>query len=91
MVRSNPPPHSVGFLSDDRRTNVAITRARRHACVVCDARTVSSHEFLKRMLAYYKDYCVVIPAHDCIFPFSIIFYIFCVVCGAHGSRVPKAW
>jgi superfamily I DNA and/or RNA helicase len=67
MVRSNPPPHSVGFLSDDRRTNVAVTRARRHACVVCDARTVSSHEFLKRMVAYFGEYCVTIPAQDCIY------------------------
>lgn len=66
MVRSNPPPHNVGFLVDDRRTNVAITRARRHVCVVCDSATVSSHPFLKRMNDYFTKNAVVLAASDCI-------------------------
>ena len=33
MVRSNPR-RSVGFLSEARRMNVAVTRGRRHVCLV---------------------------------------------------------
>eukprot|EP01132_Coremiostelium_polycephalum_P002517 gene2517-3115_t len=55
MVRSNPAPHKVGFLSEDRRTNVAITRARKHVAVICDSETVSSHLPLKRMVDYFKE------------------------------------
>ena len=36
MVRSNDKKE-VGFLKEDRRTNVAITRAKRFVCVVCDS------------------------------------------------------
>ncbi|KAK5574736.1 hypothetical protein RB653_009989 [Dictyostelium firmibasis] len=55
MVRSNSDaPHKVGFLTEDRRTNVAITRARKHVVVVCDTDTISSHEPLKRMVDYFK-------------------------------------
>ncbi|KAM9971323.1 hypothetical protein ACTFIW_011300 [Dictyostelium discoideum] len=55
MVRSNTDaPHKVGFLTEDRRTNVAITRARKHVVVVCDTDTISSHEPLKRIVDYFK-------------------------------------
>ncbi|KAJ9077418.1 DNA-binding protein SMUBP-2 [Entomophthora muscae] len=36
LVRSNPEG-SVGFLSDHRRLNVALTRARRHLCLIGDS------------------------------------------------------
>ncbi len=42
-VRSNPR-HRLGFLSDERRLNVAVTRARRHFLLVGDERTLRSHE-----------------------------------------------
>ncbi len=42
-VRSNPR-HRLGFLSDERRLNVAVTRARRHFVLVGDERTLRSHE-----------------------------------------------
>jgi len=64
MVRSNEAPHNVGFLKDDRRMNVAITRARRHVCVVCDGETVSTHPFLKRMIGYFQRHGVVLSATE---------------------------
>ncbi|TCD62127.1 hypothetical protein EIP91_007302 [Steccherinum ochraceum] len=39
LVRSNDK-RSVGFLKDKRRLNVAMTRAKRHLCVVGDSSTV---------------------------------------------------
>ncbi|XP_072015866.1 DNA-binding protein SMUBP-2-like [Amphiura filiformis] len=51
LVRSNQKGE-VGFLSEDRRINVAITRARRHLAVICDSETVSHHEFLKSLIEY---------------------------------------
>ncbi|KAG8483716.1 hypothetical protein CXB51_023439 [Gossypium anomalum] len=53
MVRSNSKKE-VGFLSDRRRMNVAVTRARRQCCLVCDTETVSSDEFLKRLVEYFE-------------------------------------
>lgn len=41
-VRSNPR-HRLGFLSDERRLNVAVTRARRHFVLAGDERTLRSH------------------------------------------------
>ena len=52
LVRSNKIGE-VGFLSDQRRINVAITRARRHLCVICDTKTCKNDKFLKSFL----DYC----------------------------------
>ncbi|NWV69578.1 SMBP2 protein, partial [Malurus elegans] len=49
FVRSNRKGE-VGFLAEERRINVAVTRARRHVAVVCDSHTVGSHPFLRRLL-----------------------------------------
>ncbi|KAK2363348.1 DNA-binding protein SMUBP-2 [Trifolium repens] len=55
MVRSNSK-QEVGFLSDRRRMNVAVTRARRQCCIVCDSETVSSDGFLKRLIEYFEEH-----------------------------------
>nr|XP_016441854.1 PREDICTED: DNA-binding protein SMUBP-2-like isoform X1 [Nicotiana tabacum] len=55
MVRSNSKKE-VGFLSDRRRMNVAVTRARRQCCLVCDTETVSGDKFLKRLIEYFEEH-----------------------------------
>ncbi|KAG9449471.1 hypothetical protein H6P81_009436 [Aristolochia fimbriata] len=55
MVRSNSRKE-VGFLSDRRRMNVAVTRARRQCCVICDTETVSNDSFLKRLVEYFEEH-----------------------------------
>ncbi|KGN59344.1 DNA-binding protein SMUBP-2 isoform X2 [Cucumis sativus] len=54
MVRSNSKKE-VGFLSDRRRMNVAVTRARRQCCLVCDTDTVTYDAFLKRLIEYFEE------------------------------------
>nr|XP_028948000.1 DNA-binding protein SMUBP-2 isoform X2 [Malus domestica] len=55
MVRSNSKKE-VGFLKDHRRMNVAVTRARRQCCLVCDTDTVTSDAFLKRLIEYFEEH-----------------------------------
>ncbi|GFU42605.1 DNA-binding protein SMUBP-2 [Nephila pilipes] len=54
LVRSNDIG-KVGFLVEDRRINVAITRAKRHLAVICDSKTVSHNDFLKSFVNYCED------------------------------------
>jgi ATP-dependent RNA/DNA helicase IGHMBP2 len=42
----------IGFLRDDRRLNVAVTRAKRHCCVICDTETVSKSEFVHTLVTW---------------------------------------
>jgi superfamily I DNA and/or RNA helicase len=49
LTRSNAEGE-VGFLSDLRRMNVAITRARRHLFVVGDSATLAGHPFYARFI-----------------------------------------
>jgi len=52
LVRSNDK-REVGFLSEKRRLNVAMTRSRRHLCVIGDSSTVShGSEYLKKWMEW---------------------------------------
>jgi ATP-dependent RNA/DNA helicase IGHMBP2 len=51
FVRSNEKGE-VGFLSDIRRTNVAMTRARKKLIMIGDSATLSSHPFYLEVLDY---------------------------------------
>jgi ATP-dependent RNA/DNA helicase IGHMBP2 len=53
LVRSNPEGE-IGFLSDTRRTNVALTRARRKLLVIGDSATLANDAFYQRMLTYFE-------------------------------------
>ncbi|KAL6711436.1 hypothetical protein ACN47E_004370 [Coniothyrium glycines] len=52
MVRSNAE-HEVGFLGEKRRLNVAMTRPKRHLCVIGDSETISKGS---RFLASWMDF-----------------------------------
>lgn len=52
FVRSNTNSE-IGFLSDVRRTNVALTRARKKLVMIGDSATLAAHDFYKKLV----DYC----------------------------------
>jgi superfamily I DNA and/or RNA helicase len=51
LVRSNDE-HSLGFLSDIRRMNVALTRARRLLVVVGESGTLSGHPYYRAFMEH---------------------------------------
>jgi superfamily I DNA and/or RNA helicase len=53
LTRSNPQGE-IGFLSDIRRMNVGMTRARRKLLLVGDSSTLCRHAFFGELLAYVK-------------------------------------
>ncbi len=62
-VRSNDK-QSVGFLADVRRANVAVTRARRHVCIVGDSVTVGGDPFLNRLMSHMRTNGLVATANE---------------------------
>lgn len=54
FVRSNDKGE-VGFLGDIRRTNVAMTRARKKLIMIGDSATLSSHPFYLSLLEYVQE------------------------------------
>ena len=55
LVRSNEKGE-IGFLSDYRRMNVAMTRARKKLVVVGDSATLGSHRFYREFLEYVESH-----------------------------------
>ena len=53
LTRSNPQGE-IGFLSDFRRRNVGMTRARRKLLLVGDSSTLCSHPYFVELLAYVR-------------------------------------
>lgn len=53
FVRSNNEGE-IGFLADARRTNVALTRARRKLLVIGDSATLANDAFYGRMLTHFE-------------------------------------
>ncbi|PIA18593.1 P-loop containing nucleoside triphosphate hydrolase protein [Coemansia reversa NRRL 1564] len=53
LVRSNENGE-IGFLSEYRRINVAVTRARRHLCMIADSSTIDSNRFLGTLVNQFK-------------------------------------
>jgi ATP-dependent RNA/DNA helicase IGHMBP2 len=53
LVRSNNEGE-IGFLADVRRTNVALTRARRKLLVIGDSATLAVHPFYQRLVEYFE-------------------------------------
>jgi superfamily I DNA and/or RNA helicase len=51
LVRSNEDNH-IGFLSDYRRMNVAITRAKEQLFIIGDSATLGNDKFYKSLLEY---------------------------------------
>ena len=54
FVRSNDKSE-VGFLSDIRRTNVAMTRAKKKLIMIGDSATLGSHPFYNELLDYVQN------------------------------------
>ena len=66
-VRSNDRKH-VGFLSDNRRMNVAVTRAKRQVTIVGDDKTIRSDEFLGRLVSHIERVGEVVPRENLFAP-----------------------
>jgi superfamily I DNA and/or RNA helicase len=54
LVRSNSEGN-IGFLSDIRRMNVAMTRARKKLVVIGDSATITRHPFYSKFLDYVNE------------------------------------
>ena len=57
LVRSSTRKggNAIGFLKDNRRLNVAVTRAKRQCAIICDSDTVSQDHFLKSLVNWIEE------------------------------------
>lgn len=63
-VRSNDK-REIGFLSDYRRLNVAITRAKRQLIFIGDCKTLHADELFKELISYFEEEGYVEYPSDC--------------------------
>ena len=63
MVRSNANGN-IGFLCNEKRMNVAVTRAKRLCVLIGDSGTVSRNTFLNSLCTYFKENGQVRTAFD---------------------------
>lgn len=63
MVRSNPRGE-IGFLSNEKRMNVAVTRAKRLCVLIGDSGTVNKNQFLRSLTEYFKAHGAVRTGFD---------------------------
>lgn len=54
LTRSNEKGE-IGFLSDERRMNVALTRAKRKLILIGDSSTLANHPFFDSLLGYFEE------------------------------------
>jgi len=54
LVRSNEK-REIGFLTDIRRMNVAMTRARLELVIIGDSSTISHHPFYSKLLEFIQE------------------------------------
>ncbi len=67
LVRSNPKGE-IGFLKDIRRTNVAMTRAKKKLVIFGDSATLGNHPFYGQLLDYVQQADAYRSAFEYIYP-----------------------
>lgn len=60
FVRSNEK-RNVGFLSERRRMNVAVTRAKRHLAIIGDSSTCGCDDFIHSLINHVEQFGEIIP------------------------------
>ncbi|MEF8726435.1 MAG: IGHMBP2 family helicase [Candidatus Bipolaricaulota bacterium] len=60
FVRSNDE-NQLGFLADERRLNVSLTRAKRKLIMVGDSDTLATHETYRKLIGFVKELETYIP------------------------------
>lgn len=63
MVRSNQH-RNIGFLANEKRMNVAVTRAKRLCVLIGDSHTVGANRFLQSLCTHFKAQGIVRSAFD---------------------------